>query len=67
MLEGSGTESELRKDLVEPTDQDCSLFVDQLPVLDNAGVSVCTSESGDAVARSLGSVVVGTEIPDVCV
>ena len=63
---------------VEPFDQDCSLFVDQLPVLDNAGVSVCTSELGDTVARALGranalllkhhgSVVVGAEIPDVCV
>jgi ribulose-5-phosphate 4-epimerase/fuculose-1-phosphate aldolase len=63
---------------VEPINQDCSLFVDQLPVLDNAGVSVCTSELGDTVARALGSVnalllkhhgsvVVGAEIRDVCV
>lgn len=63
---------------VEPLDQDCSLFVDQLPVLDNGGVSVCTSELGDSVARALGSanalllkyhgsVVAGAEIRDVCV
>lgn len=63
---------------VEPIDQDCSLFFDQLPVLDNGGVSVCTSGLGDTVARALGSVnalllkhhgcvVVGAEIRDVCV
>jgi L-fuculose-phosphate aldolase len=63
---------------IEPLDQDCSLFVDQLPVLDNGGVSVSTSELGDTVARALGSVnalllknhgsvVVGAEIRDVCV
>ena len=47
-------------------------------MLDNAGVSVCTSELGDTVARAPGSVnalllkqhgsvVVGAKIPDVCV
>lgn len=63
---------------VEPLDQDCATFVDQLPVLDNCAVSIATPALGDDVARALGkaralllknhgSVVVGASIADVCV
>jgi L-fuculose-phosphate aldolase len=63
---------------VEPLDQDCTTFVDQLPMLDNGAVSISTTALGDDVARTLGkhsavllknhgSVVAGPGIPDVCV
>jgi L-fuculose-phosphate aldolase len=64
--------------MVEPLDQDCALFVDQLPVLDNCAVSIATPALGDDVAHALGraralllknhgSIVTGPSIPDVCV
>ena len=63
---------------VEPLDQDCAGFVDQLPVLDNCAVSIATPALGDEVARALGkvkalllknhgSIVAGPSIADVCV
>ena len=63
---------------VEPLDQDCATFVDQLPVLDNCAVSIATPALGDDVARALGkaralllknhgSIVTGPSIADVCV
>ena len=63
---------------VEPLDQDCTTFVDQLPVLDNCAVSIATPVLGDDVARALGkaralllknhgSIVTGASIADVCV
>ena len=63
---------------VEPVDQDCATFTDQLPVLDNCAVSISTPELGDDVARALGrvraillknhgSVVTGGSIGEVCV
>lgn len=61
---------------VEPLDQDCASFTDQLPVLDNGAVSISTTHRGDEVARALGKMkavllknhgcaVVGTGVPDV--
>lgn len=63
---------------VEPIDQDCAIFTDKLPVLDNAAVSISTPELGDDVARALGklgavllknhgSIVAGADIANVCV
>ena len=63
---------------VEPLDQDCTLFVDQLSVLDNCAVSISTPALGDAVAIALGnrralllqnhgSIVTGASIAEVCV
>lgn len=63
---------------VEPLDQDCATFTDQLPVLDNCAVSIATPELGDDVARALGraraillknhgSIVTGGSIGEVCV
>ena len=63
---------------VEPLDQDCAAFVDQLPVLDNCAVSIATAALGDDVARALGkaralllknhgSVVTGASLADLCV
>src|SRR6266478_706011 len=63
---------------VEPLDQDCTLFVGKLPVLDNSAVSISTPELGDGIARALGkmnailvknhgSVVAGADIANVCV
>jgi ribulose-5-phosphate 4-epimerase/fuculose-1-phosphate aldolase len=62
----------------EPLDQDCALFVDRLPVLDNGAASISSPELGDEVARALGempvlllknhgSIVVGADIAEVCV
>jgi L-fuculose-phosphate aldolase len=63
---------------VEPLDQDCAGFTDQLPVLDNCAVSIATPALGDDVARALGkaralllknhgSIVVGGSVAEVCV
>ena len=63
---------------VEPLDQDCAVFVDRLPVLENGAASISTSELGDEVARALGkmgalllknhgSIVAGKDIASVCV
>jgi L-fuculose-phosphate aldolase len=63
---------------VEPLDQDCAVFADRLPVLDNRAASISTPELGDHVARALGnmralllknhgSIVTGTDIASVCV
>lgn len=63
---------------VEPIDQDCASFADQLPVLDNCAVSISTPALGDDVARALGkgralllknhgSVVAGAGVAEVCV
>ena len=63
---------------VEPLDQDCANFTDQLPVLDNCAVSIATPALGDDVARALGkarvlllknhgSIVAGSSVADVCV
>ena len=63
---------------VEPLDQDCATFTDQLPVLDNCAVSISTPALGDAVAHALGSaralllknhgsVVAGASVGEVCV
>ena len=63
---------------VEPLDQDCANFTDQLPVLDNCAVSIATPALGDDVARALGkarvlllknhgSIVAGASIAEVCV
>ena len=63
---------------VEPLDQDCAGFTDQLPVLDNCAVSIATPALGDDVARALGkaralllkshgSIVAGGSIAEVCV
>jgi ribulose-5-phosphate 4-epimerase/fuculose-1-phosphate aldolase len=63
---------------VEPIDQDCAPFTDQLPVLDNCAVSISTPALGDDVARALGkgralllknhgSVVAGRGVAEVCV
>lgn len=63
---------------VEPIDQDCAGFTDQLPVLDNCAVSISTPALGDDVARALGkgralllknhgSVVAGSGVAEVCV
>lgn len=63
---------------VEPLDQDCAVFADRLPVLDNCAVSISTPELGEKVASVLGkaralllknhgSIVVGTNIASVCV
>lgn len=63
---------------VEPLDQDCSTFVDHLPVYDNCALSISTPALGDEVARALGnmralllknhgSIVTGTSIAEVCV
>src|SRR5579862_708750 len=38
----------------EPLDQDCTTFVDRLPILDNGAVSISTPALGDDVARALG-------------
>jgi L-fuculose-phosphate aldolase len=63
---------------VEPLDQDCANFTDQLPVLDNCGVSIAAPALGDDVARALGnaralllknhgSIVAGRNVAEVCV
>jgi len=63
---------------VEPLDQDCANFTDQLPVLDNCAVSISTPALGDDVARALGksralllknhgSIVAGASLAEVCV
>jgi L-fuculose-phosphate aldolase len=63
---------------VEPLDQDCANFTDQLRVLDNCAVSIATPALGDDVARALGrarvlllknhgSIVTGSSVADVCV
>jgi L-fuculose-phosphate aldolase len=63
---------------VEPLDQDCANFTDQLPVLDNCAVSIATPALGDDVARALGearalllknhgSIVAGGSVAEVCV
>jgi L-fuculose-phosphate aldolase len=63
---------------VEPIDQDCAGFADQLPVLDNCAQSISTPALGDDVARALGkaralllknhgSVVAGSRVAEVCV
>jgi L-fuculose-phosphate aldolase len=63
---------------VEPLDQDCAGFTDQLPVLDNCAVSIATPALGDDVALALGkaralllknhgSIVVGGTVAEVCV
>jgi ribulose-5-phosphate 4-epimerase/fuculose-1-phosphate aldolase len=63
---------------VEPLDQDCANFTDQLPVLDNCAVSIATPALGDDVARALGkarvlllknhgSIVAGRDVAEVCV
>ena len=63
---------------VEPLDQDCAGFTDQLPVLDNCAVSIATPALGDDVALALGkaralllknhgSIVVGGSVAEVCV
>ena len=63
---------------VEPIDQDCANFTDQLPVLDNFAVSIATPVLGDDVARALGkaqvlllqnhgSIVAGGTVAEVCV
>ena len=63
---------------VEPIDQDCAGFVDQLPVLDNNALSISTTALGDEAARVLGnkrvlllknhgSVVTGASVAEVCV
>ena len=63
---------------VEPLDQDCATFTDQVPVLDNCAVSIATPALGDDVALSLGkvrvlllknhgSIVTGSSVADVCV
>ena len=64
--------------VVEPLDQDCANFTDQLPVLDNFAVSIATPALGDDVARALGkarvlllqnhgSIVTGSSVAEVCV
>ena len=64
--------------VIEPLDQDCTTFVDQLPVLDNCAVSISTPALGDDAAHALGkaralllknhgSIVTGASIADVCV
>jgi L-fuculose-phosphate aldolase len=63
---------------VEPLDQDCAMFVDRLPVLNNGAVSISTPELGHAVAVALGkmpavllknhgSVIAGADVAAVCV
>jgi len=63
---------------VEPIDQDCAIFTDQLPVLDNCAVSIATPALGDDVARALGkaralllrnhgSIVASGSLAEVCV
>jgi L-fuculose-phosphate aldolase len=63
---------------VEPLDQDCANFADQLPILDNCAVSIATPALGDDVARVLGnarvlllknhgSIVAGGSVGEVCV
>jgi ribulose-5-phosphate 4-epimerase/fuculose-1-phosphate aldolase len=63
---------------VEPLDQDCANFTDQLPVLDNCAVSIARPALGDDVAGALGkaralllknhgSVVAGGGVAEVCV
>jgi len=63
---------------VEPLDQDCANFSDQLPVLDNCAVSIAKPALGDDVARALGkaralllrnhgSIVAGGSLAEVCV
>jgi ribulose-5-phosphate 4-epimerase/fuculose-1-phosphate aldolase len=39
---------------VEPLDQDCAGFTDQVPILDNCAVSISSPALGDDVARALG-------------
>jgi ribulose-5-phosphate 4-epimerase/fuculose-1-phosphate aldolase len=63
---------------IEPLDQDCASFTDQVPVLDNGAVSISTPALGKEVARALGqmrvvllrnhgSVTAGAGIAEVCV
>src|SRR5690349_16088871 len=39
---------------IEPLDQDCTMFVDQVPVLDNCALSISSPALGDEVAGALG-------------
>jgi L-fuculose-phosphate aldolase len=39
---------------VEPLDQDCAGFTDQVPILDNCAVSISSPALGDDVVRALG-------------